>query len=403
MASLGIIVVGAGPAGLSLSRELSRRGLEHTVLERGRIGQTWRDRWDSFCLVTPNWTVQLPDGAYDGDDPDGFLPRDAFVGFLEGYAGRIEAPVREGIDVTAIEREAQGGFRLTTSAGELRAQRVALATGAFERPHRPQYDTLPPSIHRLDTSAYRNPGQLPDGAVLVVGSGQSGLQIAEELHQAGRDVVVSCGRAPWLPRRLGDRDIVWWALETGFVNQPVEALPDPADRLVANLQNSGKNGGHSLHYRTLQDLGVTLVGRFTGASEDHLEFADDLAASVAFGDTAHDLFMGLVQRHAAERGIEAPTIERPRPFQADAPTRLPIARFGSVIHASGFRPAYREWLPWPEAFDEMGFPIHVDGESVAVPGLHFIGVHFLRKRKSSTLLGMGEDAAVVAERMAATA
>jgi putative flavoprotein involved in K+ transport len=403
MASLGIIVVGAGPAGLSLSRELSRRGLEHTVLERGRIGQTWRDRWDSFCLVTPNWTVQLPDGAYDGDDPDGFLPRDAFVGFLEGYAGRIEAPVREGIDVTAIEREAQGGFRLTTSAGELRAQRVALATGAFERPHRPQHDTLPPSIHRLDTSAYRNPGQLPDGAVLVVGSGQSGLQIAEELHEAGRDVVVSCGRAPWLPRRLGDRDIVWWALETGFVNQPVEALPDPADRLVANLQNSGKNGGHSLHYRTLQDLGVTLVGRFTGASEDHLEFADDLAASVAFGDTAHDLFMGLVQRHAAERGIEAPTIERPRPFQADAPTRLPIARFGSVIHASGFRPAYREWLPWPEAFDEMGFPIHVDGESVAVPGLHFIGVHFLRKRKSSTLLGMGEDAAVVAERMAATA
>jgi putative flavoprotein involved in K+ transport len=395
-----VVIIGAGQAGLATSYELTRRGIEHVVLERGRVAQTWRDRWDSFCIVTPNWTIQLPGAPYEGPDPDGFMLRDEFVALMERYAATIAAPVREGVEVTAIAAAAGGGFTLATSAGELCATRVVLAVGAFQRPHRPTADALPRSLEWLDVPTYRNPGVLPEGGVLIVGAGQSALQLAEELHAAGRDVVVACGRAPWLPRRLGDRDIVWWALETGFLDTPVEALPEPADRLTANLQTSGHHGGHSLHFRTVRDLGVTLAGRFLGTSDGHLEFADDLAASVAWGDEKHGLFMDLVRRHVVERGMELPEIEAPEPFAADAPTRLSVDRFGSVIFASGFRPAYRDWLPWPDAFDDLGFPIHRDGASTVVPGLHFVGVHFLRKRKSSSLLGVAEDSAVVAQAIA---
>ena len=208
-----VIVVGAGQAGLATSRELTKAGVEHVVLERGRIGQTWRGRWDSFCLVTPNWSVQLPDGHYDGPDPDGFMPRDEIVSYLERYAAG--APVRENVSVDSIEA-LDGGFVLRTSAGELRAGSVVLATGAYQRPHRPAAaDTLPVDLFQIDVDDYRNEEALPPGRVLVVGSAQSGCQIAEELHEAGRDVVVACGRAAWAPRRFGGRDLVWWLVETG--------------------------------------------------------------------------------------------------------------------------------------------------------------------------------------------
>jgi len=395
-----VLVVGAGQAGLALSHELSARGVEHLVLERGRVGQSWRDRWDSFCLVTPNWSMQLPGGAYDGPDPDGYLPRDEIVEFFERYAVRIRAPVRDGMTVTSIISEPSGGFRLSTTDGEVHAGRVALATGAYQRPHRPFAETLPPGLHVIDVSDYRRPDGLPAGGILIIGSGQSGLQIAEELHHAGRDVVLSCGRAPWAPRRIGGRDLVWWAARNGFFEVPAGALPNPAERLTANLQNSGRDGGHDLNYRTLKALNVALVGRFIGAADADLRFGDDLAASVAFGDQRYRTFMGLTQRYAAEQGLEVPDAPEPPAFDASAPERLPASRFSTVIYAGGFRPAYRDWLPIDGAFDDLGFPIHVDGESVAVPGLHFIGVHFLRKRKSSLLIGVGEDAAVVADRMA---
>ena len=398
------IVIGAGQAGLALSCLLSEAGVAHVVLERGRVGETWRGRWDSFCLVTPNWTVQLPAHPYDGDDPDGFMLRDEVVAYMERYAAACAAPVREGVDVASLRRERDGGFLLETSAGPLRARTVVLATGAYQRPHRPAAAaTLPASVQQLDVEGYRNPAGLAPGAVLVVGSGQSGCQIAEELHEAGRDVYLACGRAPWAPRRIGDRDLLWWALETGFLDGEASALPNPAARLSGNILATGRDGGHDLHLRTLRRLGVTLLGRFLGAEGHVARFAADLGDSVAWGDQRHAEFMGLVRRLAAERGLPQPEIAEPEPFAAGAAEQLDLRALEAVVFTAGYRPDYASWVDCPGAFDDLGFPIHEDGASTAADGLYFVGTHFLRKRKSSLLAGVGEDAAIVARAIAAAA
>jgi cation diffusion facilitator CzcD-associated flavoprotein CzcO len=235
-----VAVVGAGQAGLAVSHELALAGVEHAVLERDRIGQRWRDRWDSFCLVTPNWTARLPGHPYEGDDPDGYMAKDEVVAYLNRYAAGFAAPVREGVEVVSLEAVPRGGFGLRTSAGDLGAASVVLCTGAYQRPHRPPgAGTLPAHLPQIDVEGYRNADALPPGKVLVVGSGQSGAQIAEELHQAGREVVLACGRAPWTPRRIGEHDMVWWAVETGFLDAPVSTLPAPAARLAGNILATG--------------------------------------------------------------------------------------------------------------------------------------------------------------------
>jgi putative flavoprotein involved in K+ transport len=393
-----VIVVGAGQAGLAVSHELTQAGVEHVVLERGRVGETWRGRWDNFCLVTPNWSCQLPGHHYDGDDPDGFMLRDEIVDYLERYAAG--APVRERVAVTSLE-PADGGLRLETSAGPLAAKKVALATGAFQRPHRMAASaTLPADLLQLDVEDYRHPAELPAGAVLVVGSGQSGCQIAEELHEAGRDVFVSCGRAMWSPRRIGDRDLVWWLQATGDLDDLVGSLPSPEARLLGNVQATGHRGGHDLHYRTLRKAGVTLLGRFAGAEGRRARFAPDLAESVAWADERHSQFMDRIRRVVAEHGLPPVDTPEPEPFDPDAPEELDLSGFGAVLFAGGFRPDYASWVGCPGAFDELGFPVHEEGESTVAPGLYFVGVHWLRKRKSSALIGVGEDAAIVAGRIA---
>jgi len=395
MERVEVAVVGGGQAGLATSHELTERGTEHVVLERGRIGQTWRDRWDSFCLVTPNWSVRLPGGAYDGDDPDGYLPRDELVAYLEAYAASAAGPVREGVEVTGI-RDTPDGFELDTSSGPLGAREVVLANGAYQRVHRPPgAEGFPAELAVLDLTDYTNEAALPPGRVLVIGSGQSGCQLAEELHEAGREVFLACGRAPWMPRRVAGRDIVWWVIETGFMDAPASSLPDPQARLDANILATGHGGGHDLHLRTLRAMGVTLLGHFDGVEGPEARFSQDLGEVVAWGDQRHAMLMGLIRTTAAERGI-ALDIEPPTPFDPASPATLDLAGLGAVVLTGGFRPDYRSWLPWPDAFDDLGFPIQRDGTSTVVPGLSFIGVHFLRTRKSSLLMGVGEDAAVVA-------
>ncbi|MEO8476242.1 MAG: NAD(P)-binding domain-containing protein [Actinomycetota bacterium] len=403
MERVDVAVVGGGQAGLATSHELAARGVDHVVLERGRVGQTWRDRWDSFCLVTPNWSLRLPGGAYAGDDPDGYLPRDEIVHYLEGYAAAHAGDVRQGVEVAAI-RDTSDGFELDTSSGPLAARALVIANGAYQRSHRPPgVDGLPGELAVLELGDYTNEATLPPGRVLVIGSGQSGCQLAEELHEAGREVFLACGRAPWVPRRVGGRDIFWWILEIGFMAMPLSSLPDPAaGRLESNPLATGHGGGHDLHLRTLRAMGVTLLGHFEGADGGVARFAQDLGDIVAWGDQRHVLLMGLIEKTAAARGI-AVDIEPPTPFDPASPATLDLAGFGAVVLTGGFRPDYRSWLPWPDAFDDLGFPIQHDGASTVVPGLSFVGVHFLRTRKSSLLMGVGEDAAVVAEGVASRA
>jgi putative flavoprotein involved in K+ transport len=215
-----VVVVGAGQAGLAVSYELTARGVEHVVLERARVGQSWLGLWDSFCLVTPNWTMSLPGAAYTGDDPEGFVPRDEIVRYLRRYASSFGAPVREGVGVDSLEPGPGGGFLLRTSAGELRAASVVVCTGAYQVPHRLALAAgFPHDVLVIDARDYRNPTALPPGKVLVVGSGQTGCQLSEELHESGREVFLACGRAPWLPRRSGGRDIVTWLKETSFFDR----------------------------------------------------------------------------------------------------------------------------------------------------------------------------------------
>jgi len=397
---LDLVVVGAGQAGLAMSRELYRRGLEHVVLERGRVGETWRGRWESFCLVTPNWSMQLPDQPYDGEDPDGFDSRDEIVGFLERYVQKFDVPVRGGVAVRSLEPRNGGGFLLETSAGSIGACSVVLATGAYQRPYKP-LDGVPTDLLQLDVGSYEKPAAIPDGPVLIVGSGQSGCQIAEELVLSGRDVYLSCGRAPWLPRRIAGRDLFWWLNESGFLDATVESVPDPSARLLANILASGARGGHDLHLRTLHDLGVVLLGHLAGIERTTCRFEPDLLASVAWGDERWAQLRELFVTFAMKSGAPEPEIPPPALLEWEPQVTLDLKGFAAVIFAGGFRPDYESWVRVPGAFDELGFPVHEDGASTAAPGLYFVGVHFLRKRKSSLFIGIGEDAAVVADRVAA--
>jgi len=396
-----VVVIGAGQAGLAVSHALTVRRVEHVVLERDRIASSWRDRWDSFTLVTPNWTLALPDRPYGGDEPQGHVSRDEIVAFLKDYAAATEAPVEEGVAVDSLDADAAGGYRLRTSEGEIRAAEVVVATGAYQRPHRPALSGKPPpGLLTIDAEDYRNPGQLSAGPVLVVGSGQTGCQLADDLFRDGREVVLACGRAPWAPRRLDGLDIVDWLARTTYFETPLSALPSPAARLVANVQVTGRDGGHDLNYRTLQAAGVRLAGRLVGFTGGRALLADDLAASVAFGDARYSDVVKVMREQLPGRGFPIPQIPPVPPFDpGDPPIELDLAGFAAVIFTSGFRPDYTRWVKLP-AFDEMGFPVAPDGIATDLPGLYFCGVHFLRTRKSSLVFGVGEDAAIVAEAIA---
>ena len=393
---INVAIIGAGQAGLSTSYFLKQQGVDHVVLESGRVAETWRSRrWDSFCLVTPNWSVQLPGGKYAGPDPDGFMPRDQLVDHFQRWTASFKAPVQLDCKVTAIDRDGDT-FVITTPQEKLRARTVVIATGGYQRAYRPaNADQIPGTVTQRLAEEYGNPDRIPPGGVVVVGSGQTGCQIAEELHEAGRKVFLACGHAPWAPRRMGGHDLVWWLVESGFADRTPAQLPSPAARLLSNPLASGRGGGHDLHYRTLHASGVELVGRFVGADAEKFHFADDLAQSIQAGD---DLARGMVQNWfvplSVKRGLPVPW-EVPGPPGFTGRTELDIAGEGisAVIWTAGFRPDYG-WVHLP-VFDDMGFPVQQDGRS-AVPGLYFMGVHFQRKARSAVLYGVAEDAEIVA-------
>jgi putative flavoprotein involved in K+ transport len=393
------VVVGGGQAGLAVSRELGQRGIEHVLFERARIAQAWRDRWDSFTLVTPNWTMDLPGSPYHGDDPEGHVERDEIVRYLEDYSTTWRTPAREGVRVGTLTAGSSFRFALTTSKGDIEADVVVVCTGAFQRPQRPVADQFPGGLVVLDALDYHNPDALPNGNVLLIGSGQTGCQLAEELHRAGRNVFLSCGRAPWVPRRLDDLDIVTWLTHVDFYDRRLEDLPSPVERLVANPQATGEGGGHDLHYRILQHLGVVLLGRIAGVDGHHARFDDDLAASVAFGDARWGDARRMLRERLPAKGYRVPELPVPPPFRYTPITDVDLRGFGAVIFTSGYRPDFR-WIDFPIC-DKLGYPITANGASPHVPGLYFCGIHFMRIRRSGFLYGVGEDAAIVAEAIAA--
>lgn len=399
---IDVVVIGGGQAGLSVSHELLAAGVAHVVLERDRLGSSWAGRWDSFRLVTPNHSIRLPGGEYRGDDPHGYLPKDDVVAHLEAYAASFSAPLRTGVEVLSVRHEPAGGWRVETTAETVLARAVVVATGAYARTYEPPAaPALRVWLPVVPAGEYRAPAALPPGAVLVVGSGQSGCQIAEELALTGRRVILSCGRAPWIERSLDGRDSFDWVLEAGLLDERREDLVRPEALLLANLQATGAHGGHDLHYRTLAALGVQLAGHVAGAEDRTVGFLDDLAESVAFGDAARAELWSAVRASREARGLDGPSAPEPPPFTAEALTSVPVDELGAVVLATGYRPGFSETILHPEAFDPLGFPLQHDGASTALPGLFFVGAHFLRKRKSALLVGVGEDAQVVARQVAA--
>jgi putative flavoprotein involved in K+ transport len=402
--SVDVLVIGAGSAGLAASYHLTQAGRDHLVVDRSRIGDGWRARWDSFTLVTPNWMSQLPGFPYDGDDPDGFMPRDDVVAYLEQYAGSFSAPVRLGIEVQRLERD-DHGYVARMSNGELRASSVIVATGAFQRPRIPAVSTrLPASIHQIHSSHYRNPAALPAGAVVVVGSGQSGAQIAEELHESDRRVVLCVSRAGRVPRRYRGRDTTRWLVPMGFLDQRVEELEDPAQRFTANAHLSGKRGGHTINLHRCARDGVQLVGKIAGVAAGKLLFADDLHANLANADdrantirTRIDEFIATTKTHAPDpdpaddhdgtEGFHVPQIRE---------LDLRSAGIATVVWATGYQPGF-DWIDL-DVIDERGDPMHRRG-ATPFAGLYFLGLHFLHKAKSGLLYGVGEDAAYLVERI----
>ncbi|MDE0059673.1 MAG: NAD(P)-binding domain-containing protein [Defluviicoccus sp.] len=400
-----IIVIGAGQAGLSTSYFLSDRGIDHAVLERGVLADSWsKRRWDGFSLVTPNWTIRLPGAEYDGPDPDGFMRRDEFVAYLEGWARRFGCPIRTGVDVAALGRGGNGRLRVATSDGPLEARAVVVATGTMQTPRRPALAArVSPHIRQLDAESYRNPGDLEPGAVLVVGSGQTGGQIADELRLAGRRVMLSTGGAMRVPRRYRGRDCVAWLDALGFFDRTPDMLDSPAQRFRAEVQLSGRDGGRTVGLHRLRRDGVELLGRLTAADGGTMGFAADLRQNMESADAFSRGFQRNVDAFVERNGIDAPP-PTAQELDGEPPEDdwsvslrpsidLAAETVTTVIWATGFSYDF-SWIDFPVR-DGMGYPV-TDRGTTSVPGLYFIGLNWMVKRKSGLLYGVGDDARYVA-------
>jgi putative flavoprotein involved in K+ transport len=408
---IDVVTIGGGQAGLALSYYLTQQGRTYVVLERGRVAETWRgQRWDSFTLVTPNWMTQLPGFPYEGEDPDGFLPHDEIVITLERYARSFHAPLHCGVQATAVRlRPERDGYLVETSDGAFEAANVVLATGGFPVPRLPRASAaIPVNIMQLHSSQYRKPQRLPSGAVLVVGSGQSGSQIAEELHQSGRQVYLCVSRCGRSPRRYRGKDVMWWVNQMGGYDRTVDSLPSPAGRFACHLDLSGKDGGHAINLRQLASEGVVLLGRLQEVHGNRVILAPDLEENLARADALAAQLTHAIDDYVLRTGmavpeesmIDDPTSKWVPPAEPIPEVDLYAAGISTVIWATGFRLDFG-WVHVP-VFDAAGAPLHQRGVTSS-PGLYFLGLPWLYKEKSALLFGIGEDAAFLASAIAARA
>jgi len=407
---LEVVVVGAGQAGLAMSDALSHAGIEHVVLERGRVGETWRtQRWDTFALNTPGWYSLLPGDTEGASAVDGFATRDVFVAYLERHARAAGTPLRTGVAVTRILPAAEGrGFRVEVEGDEpFEARAVVVASGIQNVARLPALASeLSGDIRQMHSTVYRNAAALPPGGVLVVGSAQSGMQIAEDLLEAGRDVHLATSAVGRMRRRYRGRDMFGWLLDAQFFAQTVAHLPDPAMQFAPQPQISGIGPrGHSVSLQWLGERGVRLLGHIVGASDGGVELRDDLGANVAWGDKVSAQIVQLAETAVAASDAPADGIEddpgdaaHPDPTALHGPTRVNLhdAGISTVIWTTGVRGSFSH-LP-DDAVNPDGRPAHVDGVT-RIPGLFVIGFPWLRNRASGIIPGVGPDAAFLVDRI----
>ncbi len=401
----GVIIVGGGQAGLSISYFLKQAGIDHLVIEKHSVTHTWRtQRWDAFCLVTPNWQCALPGYPYRGDNPHGFMKKDEITAYLDGFIRTVGAPVLEHTEVRQVKARAQGGFSVVTSQGAFTADQVVVASGGYHTPIVPRMaERLPASIRQLQSSEYRNPESLPEGAVLVVGSGQSGAQIAEDLRLAGRKVYLAVGEAPRCARFYRGRDVVDWLADMNYYDLPVTEHPlREGVRDNTNHYVTGRDGGRDIDLRRFATEGMELYGVLDDYLDGLLRFAPDLRRSLDDADATYNRINASIDKFIAERGIEAPPPSVYAPVWTPPAERTELdpqaAGIGSIIWCIGFRPDF-SWLEVP-VFNGRGYPGHERGVT-AHAGLYFLGLPWLHTWGSGRFSGIARDAEYLAALIAA--
>ena len=390
------VVIGAGQAGLAMSWWLAKRSIDHVVVERGEAANSWRtERWDSLTLLTPNWQSRLPGYGYQGNDPDGFRAMPETIDFLERYAKVISAPIRTHTRVTSV-RPRGDGYEVVTDRGSWQCETVVLATGACNIPKLPAVaEAVPSAITTLTPMQYRNPAQLEEGGVLVVGASASGVQIADEIHRSGRPVTLAVGEHVRVPRVYRGKDIKWWMDATGVLDERYDEVDDIVRaRNVPSLQLAGYTDRRTIDLNSLTGMGVKLVGRLAGINDGKAQFSGSLRNVCALADLKMNRLLDTIDEWAAENGVDdevgPPQRFEPTEVEESPPLLLDLTRgqIKTIIWATGYRPDY-SWLDVP-VLDHKGYVRH-DGGIVEAPGLYLLGMPFLRRRKSSLIDGVGDD------------
>jgi putative flavoprotein involved in K+ transport len=400
-----VIIIGGGHAGLSMSHCLKERGIPHLIFEKDRVGESWRSkRWDSFCLVTPNWQCQLPGFPYSGNDPDGFMKKDEIVGYIEAYAKSFQAPIRAGVNVSRLTQDDAGQYVVSTSIGDYSADQVVVATGGYQVPSIPRIaERFPGTVTQILSSDYKNPESIASGEVLVVGSGQSGCQIAEDLHIAGRRVHLCVGGAPRTARRYRGKDVVAWLHELGYYDKPIHEHPlKERVRAKANHYVTGRDGGRDIDLRKLAMEGMQLYGRLKDVNGTQLKFGDDLKENLDQADAVAESIKNTIDKFIEAARITAPTEERYRrvwePSNQVLELDYLVANIRTVVWSVGYRTDY-SWIEVP-VFDGKGYPSHQRGVTT-VPGLYFLGLPWQYTWGSGRFSGVARDATFLADFMEA--